>query len=82
MFFISVPGGGKNTQKLSELSSVPGGLSPLDNDVLPICRIALVTHTKPSHPRRAARTAYGATEMASPSNGSDISSSGSSKQQQ
>ena len=29
IIFISVPGAGKNQQNLSELSSVPGGLSPL-----------------------------------------------------
>ena len=36
-----------------------------------ICRRTYVTHTKPSHLRRAPPTAYGAAEMASPSYGSD-----------
>ena len=80
--FISVAGGGRNQLNLSELSPVSEGLTPPETELfefcalwcdyaLPICRIAPVTHTKASHLRPAAPTAYGAAEMASPSFGSD-----------
>ena len=49
-----------------------------DTTTYPICRRAPVTHTTASHLCRAAPTAYGAAEMASPPNGSDSSSCSSS----
>ena len=82
MFSISVPGGGKNQQNLSELSPVLRGLSSLQEqershfDCFCVCTMMpLRSAHLPYSSTPTSICTYGAAEVASPSNGSYSSSS-------